>query len=185
MNDTIRFRLVNKIEKDLINLTLEKISSESDDLTAKLYISLTRGKNPSIYLVSDSLDQELQKFKDSDNLISTGLYFGFIRKGKVFISLEAIDYLYGKNRLSTKVFLIVNSIGEKAVLYGNDVDKRFVIKEPKGLKEGDFLIVFNENHELLAIGISKVNYQKFQDLDQEEKVARTLVNKGSYLKRKQ
>ena len=185
MNDMIRFRLINEIEKDLICSILGKILSEPDDFTMGLYISFTMDKNPSIYLVSERLDKELQDFKNSESLISTGLYFGFIRKGKFFISLEAIDYLYKKNRLSTNSLLIVNRTGEKAVLYGNDIDKQFVIKKPEDLNEGDLLIVLNENHELLAIGISKVSHSKFQKLSQKEKVVKTLVDKGSYLRRKQ
>lgn len=185
MKNTIKFRMINEIEKELINSTLVKILSHPNNFTMKLYMLFTEDKNPSIYSVSDKLDQELQNFTNYDVLISTGLYFGFIKKGIFFISLEAIDYLYNNNQLVNKLFLTVNVNGEKAVLYGNDVQKKFIAKEPDDFTESDFIVVLNENRELLALGISKVSYFEYQNLDQEHKVVKTLIDKGSYLRRKQ
>jgi ribosome biogenesis protein Nip4 len=185
MKDAIKFRIINEIEKKLINSTLVKILSQPNNFMMKLCMLFTEDKYPSIYSVSDKLDQELQNFTNYDVLISTGLYFGFIKRGVFFISLEATEYLYKNNQLSENLFLIVNKEGEKRVLYGNDVYKKFVIKEAGDLNEGDFLVVLNENLELLAIGLSEINSTDFQSLSQERKIAKTLRDKGSYLRRKQ
>jgi ribosome biogenesis protein Nip4 len=185
MNDSISFRGINEFEQNIIGSSLEKIILNSKNLMLNLYTNIARDKYPSIFLISKSLKQELQNFGKHNYLVSAGLYFGFIKKGRFFISLEAIEYLHKNKKISEKSNLIVNKDGEKSVLYGNDVQKKMVVGVPRNLTEGDFLVILNEIYELLAIGFSKVNHSAFQGLEQERIVAKTLIDKGSYLRRKQ
>ena len=53
------------------------------------------------------------------------------------------------------------------------------------LKTKDFLLIFNQKNELIAIAISKVDYDVYQKLNSNDLVALTLTDKGYYLRQKQ
>ena len=60
-----------------------------------------------------------------------GVYFGFIKKNQFLLSLEGAEFL---NKLNMFQYLFVNDDGEKSVLYGNHIMKKFFNKRPKFLK---------------------------------------------------
>jgi ribosome biogenesis protein Nip4 len=60
-----------------------------------------------------------------------------------------------------------------------------VIQISTKLNKNDFLLIFNQNNELIAIAISKVDYNLYQRLNPNDLVALNLVDKGYYLRVKQ
>ena len=192
MRDLKTFRLVNKIETTMINDSLIKLSPnilpifEKNDI--RLYISLNEleadSKFPSIFLISKDQLKLLLTIKN-DKIISAGLYFGFIKKGNFYLSLEGAEFLYNNNLFSDLKRIHLNDKGEKSILYGNNILKRMVFKESSNLQKEDFLLVFNKLNEVIAIAKSIVNYQNISNIEPNKIIAINLNDKGVYLRIKQ
>jgi len=171
MRDLKTFRLINKIEKKIIIDSLLKLSPntfpffEKNDI--RLYISLNEleaeSKFPSIFLISKDQFKILRTLKN-DKIISAGLYFGFIKKGNFYLSLEGAEFLYNKNLFSDLKRIHLNDKGEKSILYGNNILKRMLFKEPFNLQKEDFLLVFNKLNEVIAIAKSIINYKNISNI---------------------
>ena len=193
MNDLENFRQINEIEKKIIIQSLSKISPNIFQFIIRsknlLYISLKKGNSksiyPSIYLTSKYFQKEIDKIEFNDKIYSVGLYFGFIKKGRFYISLEGAEFLYKKGILSDIKLIYVNKKGEKSILYGNDILKNWVTKTPLNLQKQDFLLIFNKLNEILAIAYSEVESKILQQLKPNDVVATTLNDKGFYLRKKQ
>jgi len=184
MNNLIEFRLINEIEKKIIRTTLIEILFEPD-IVNNLYIHYIPGKNPNIFYIFDANISELKNFTKYELMRSVGLYFGYFKKGKFFLSLEAAEFLNNANQVRKEKLLILNEKGEKSVLYGNDIQKKMVLDLPNRIKKGELILILNRNNELLALAISKVDFNEFASLNQIKIIAKTLIDKGSYLRRKQ
>ena len=192
MSDIVSFRQINEIEKEIIITSLSNISSEFsqiiENFRALLYISIGRAvyKNqfPNIFLISKDQDKLLHSL-NNNKIISAGLYFGFIKKGNFFLSLESAEFLYKHDIFSDFKRFYVNEKGEKSILYGNNILKNMVIKPPSNLQKQDFLLVFNEIDEIIAIAQSKVENINLQQLKSNDIVAINLNDKGLYLRKKQ
>lgn len=192
MRDLKTFRLVNKIETTMIYDSLIKISQnilpvfEKNDY--RLYISLneleTESKFPSIFLISKDQLRLLRTLKN-DKIISAGLYFGFIKKGIFFLSLEGVEFFHNHDKIPKSKQVIVNKEGEKSILYGNNIIKKMVRMMPLELKKNDFLVVFNQNQEIIAIAKSLIDYKSFQNIGSNKITALNLLDKGYYLRKKQ
>jgi len=189
MSDTIRFRKINEIEKQIILTSISNISTELpriiENLKKFFYVSLeksiTRIKSPKIFFISKEQDKILQSLYP-DNIFSTGLYFGFIKKGKFYLSLEGAEFLYKNNKISTIKRLQVSDAAEKSILYGKNILKNMITELPPNLKNDDFLLIFNNINELIAIGRSYIDKDSFQNLKPSELVAFNLNDKGYYLR---
>jgi len=189
MSDTIRFRKINEIEKQIILTSISNISTELpriiENLKKFFYVSLeksiTRIKSPKIFFISKEQDKILQSLYP-DNIFSTGLYFGFIKKGKFYLSLEGAEFLYKNNKISTIKRLQVSDAAEKSILYGKNILKNMITELPPNLKNNDFLLIFNNINELIAIGRSYIDKDSFQNLKPSELVAFNLNDKGYYLR---
>ncbi|MFX1488405.1 MAG: hypothetical protein ACFFBI_04615 [Promethearchaeota archaeon] len=193
MNEFRNFRLINNIEKNLINKTLSEISLKIKTVLERdayqFFISINNSINinkfPMIFLVPMYLTQDLNKLKSKFEIIAAGLYFGFIKKDIFIVSLEAIEFLNNKGCFSEKQALYVTEKGEKSVLYGNQILKKMVSKIPKDMKRNDFILIFNQKKELISIAKSEVNHSSYQNLKANDMVASNLVDKGIYLRKKQ
>jgi len=193
MSESSNFRQINEIEKKIIIQSLSKISPNIFQFIIRsknlLYISLKKGNSktfyPSIYLTSKYFQKEIDKIEFNDKIYSVGLYFGFIKKGRFYISLEGTEFLYKKGILSDIKYIYVNKKGEKSILYGNDILKNWVTKTPLNLQKQDFLLIFNKLNEILAIAYSEVENKILQQLKPNDVVATTLNDKGFYLRKKQ
>ncbi|MFX1303746.1 MAG: NIP7 N-terminal domain-related protein [Promethearchaeota archaeon] len=186
------FRQINEIEKEIMITSLSKISSEFSQIIENyrtfLYISIERAvsknKFPNIFLISKDQVRLLHSL-NNNKIISAGLYFGFIKKGNFYLSLEGAEFLYKQDIFSDFKRLYINEKGEKSILYGNNILKKMVIKPPSNLQKQDFLLVFNEIDEIIAIAQSKVENIKFKQLKSNEIIAVNLSDKGLYLRKKQ
>ncbi|MHA1344588.1 MAG: hypothetical protein ACTSR7_06990 [Promethearchaeota archaeon] len=186
-------RLINNIEKSIINESLLEISSAIlpflEKFSYKFYIILNKLEEeniyPMIYLISDYQSDILNNMILIDNIISAGLYFGFLKKGRLLLSLEGTEFLHEHEMIPKSKQMIVNKKGEKSILYGNNILKKMVRTMPLELEKNDFLVVFNQNQEIIAITKSLIDYKSYQDLDSNKITALNLVDKGYYLRRKQ
>lgn len=194
MSHLKKFRVINEIERKMINDSLLKISpqilSVLNEKDSKFYISFNRlnSRNifPTVYFVPNNLSTNLDNFKPETIINSAGLYFGFIKKSQFFLSLEGAEFLYKSNVIPQKLKVIVNDKGEKAILYGNKILKKFAPQIPTTLKKNNLLFVFNKSNELISIARSQVDYSEYQEkLSPNDIFAINLVDKGYYLRKKQ
>jgi len=193
MIDTKKFREINETERDIINKSALKISTKIlsvlKKIDYKIYIDLvnktSKNNYPSIFLIPNNLTKNLVKFQQDISVNSVGLYFGFIKKGEFYVSLEGAEFLLKSGCFSKNQELYVNRSGEKSILYGNRISKSMIEKIPTGLLKNAFLLVFNLTNELIAIAKSQVNYVSYENLNLKDPIAINLVDKGYYLRKKQ
>ena len=193
MRDLKTFRLVNKIETKIICDSLIKLSPHISHFFEKndyrLYISLNEfeaeSKFPSIFLISENQGILLEKVLKAVIVRSAGVYFGFIKKGNFFLSLEGIEFLFKSNLFSDLKRINVSDKGEKSILYGNNILKNMIRKIPINTKQKDILVVLNKFDEVIAIAQSKHDHQNIQQLKPKELIAINLNDKGYYLRRNQ
>jgi len=193
MNDLKNFRIINNKENRIIEDSLIKYSfklpSALKELEFQFFILLDdlslNSKFPSIYLVPTTLINTLNIIDPDIKTISSGIYFGFIKKNNFYLSLEGAEFLHTKNCFSKCHYVEVNKQGEKSILYGNNIKKELIIEISNKLNKKDFLLVLNQSKELIAIALSQVNYKTFQNLNPKDVIALNLVDKGYYLRKKQ
>ncbi|GAG57175.1 unnamed protein product [marine sediment metagenome] len=193
MNETRIFRRINTIETKFIINSIKTISTELlpifDSLKELLYIlinkSTTKNDYPSIYLITDKLQKILNNINFLNRIYDAGLYFGFIKRGEFYFSIEGVEYLY-KNGIFTNFKLLhLNGNGEKSFLYGNNILKKMVRKSPNNLKKEDFLLILNNFDEIIGLGISRVNNEILSNLKPSDVFAINIKDKGQYLRRRQ
>ena len=193
MIDTKKFREINETEKGIITDSVLKISTKIlsvlKKIDYKIYIALvnktSKNNYPSIFLIPNNLTKNLVKFQQDISVNSVGLYFGFIKKGEFYVSLEGAEFLLMLGCFSKQQKIYVNEDGEKAILYGNRILKRMIAEITTELKKDVFVLVFNLEKELIAIAKSQVNYPTYKNLNPNEMVAINLVDKGYYLRKRQ
>lgn len=193
MNDSRIFRKINNIETNIITKSLYnisvKLSREIDNLKEFLYVSIEHSTTekvfPKIYLITYEQMKLINEINFEETIYAAGLYFGYIKKGNFYLSIEGAEYLYKQKSFSEFQQIVVNELGEKSILYGNNILKKMVIKAPEKLKEKGFLLVFNESGEIIAIARSNVNNKSLQELSAKEIIAMNLNDKGYYLRKKQ
>ncbi|MFW9988745.1 MAG: hypothetical protein ACFFC3_08835, partial [Candidatus Odinarchaeota archaeon] len=192
MGNKLNFRKINKIEREIIINSFSKIIPKSlkiiDDLKNRLYISIENLKYktnfPNIYLLSKTQINSL-KILESNKIISAGLFFGFIKKGNFYLSLESAEFLYFNNIISVFKKAQVNDKGEKSILYGNNLLKKMIYSFPDSFEQNDILLIFNKNEEILALAQSKIDYKYGQEDQSNELIAKNLIDKGFYLRKNQ
>ena len=192
MNKLSKFRPINITEKAIIQRSLSKVNPNLFTLLNKqyhIYICFNSiwktQKFPSIFLISQEQKKFIQLFDDYRDIYSVGLYIGFIKKGKLLVSLEFLDFLKQLGILIKEKNVIVNEIGERAVLYGNDLNKEMVSQIPLGVKNGDEVIIVNSQYEILSIGKYITDNEDFSLIKPQDKVLVNIIDKGYYLRKKQ
>ncbi|MFX0033029.1 MAG: hypothetical protein ACFE8E_04480 [Candidatus Hodarchaeota archaeon] len=187
MNKSKKIRQANNFEIDIIINSLSQISPKFklSESQFDIYIFLndkSKNRQLSVYITRRKFI-DLGKLMNFTNIHSLGLYFGFIRKGIFFLSLEGADYLYKSDYISKTNYLIVNEEGEKALLYGNHVIKKMITFFSMELTTNSVVVILNKSKELLALGIIKVEGNRINSSKPEEVIAINLVDKGYYLRK--
>lgn len=183
------FRVLNITEKKIINKTLSKISFDLNSfLTTNynyLYVLIDKNNKlkpfPEIFYCPLKLRELIIKFKFK--IRYGGIYFGFIKKGEFYLSLEAVEFFDKLNLIPKSIKVNVNKETEKSILYGNNIKKKMIDTLPKHTKRNSYLIIYNQFNELIAITyLIKENYEieKFHD---SEIIALNLIDKGYYLRK--
>ncbi|MFX1309889.1 MAG: hypothetical protein ACFE8C_09355 [Promethearchaeota archaeon] len=193
MKDFEKFRYLNQIEKNIINTSLIKISSNITpvlkDIENLLYILIhkqtSQKRYPIIFLFSKELDNLLNNLNNYEIITSGGLYFGFIKRGEFYLSLEGAEFLYEKGVIPNSRLLYVSESGEKSVLYGNNILKKMLINKSYRFKAKDFLFIVNKSDEIIAIGQSQAESKFIQNLKPTDLIAINLSDKGMYLREHQ
>ena len=193
MSNLKKFRVINNTEKKIIADSIKKYSSKLPfvlkELEYQFFILLndfsSNSKFPPIYLVPTTLINTLNSIDPDIKIISSGIYFGFIKKNNFYLSMEGAEFLHTKNCFSKRYYVKVNKQGEKSILYGNNIKKNIISEISNKLDKKDFLLVLNQSNELIAIAQSQVNFKTIQNLNPKDVVALNLVDKGYYLRRKQ
>ena len=187
------FRVVNKIEKRIIIDSLSTIAPKILRILEKkkfnyfisFYESGVKVKFPLIFLLQNHFLKIIDKLEPKANIISAGVYFGFIKKNNFLLSVEGAEFLQNLNSFPERNLVIVNNNGEKAILYGNKIIKKMIVQLSNEVKKNDFLLIFNEKNELISIALSQVGFKEYQNLNHNEIIALNLIDKGYYLRRKQ
>lgn len=195
MKDSINFRPLNEFEIRMIEEELAKISpkvirffeSNTNYFYVKLKSDVERKSLPMIYLISKETKDLISQIKDKGRIESGGIYFGFLKKGKFYLSLEGAEYLNESKIFPEIQKVYVTDDGEKSILYGNDLRKRMIKKYSEKLSKGDSVIILNRLGEVCALGLSKFNgYElKKSTNDEGDIVAQNLIDKGYYLRKMQ
>ena len=190
MNDATSFRQINNIELQIIITSFIKISAKFlailDNLKTKLYTSIKHSTNRtnylSIYLITDEQQNLLNEINIRNKIYATGVFFGLIKRGVFLLSIEGAEFLYVSNIFPDFKKLILNENGEKSTLYGNNILKKMVVYSPIDLKKTDFLLLLNENDEILGLGFSQTNNEQILNLKPSDLIALNLSDKGYYLR---
>ena len=193
MLESINLREINQVENKIISESLSKISPQIlqflKESKKKLYISIIESKfktdYPKIYLVTESFLKLIDFNEFKNKIYSINLYFGFIKKSIFYLSLEGAEFLYKQGNLSDLKVIHLNERGEKSILYGNNILKNMVVDPSFDLKKGDFLLVFNQSEEMLAIAKSRVDIIALKQCKSKDIIAINLSDKGIYLREKQ
>ncbi|MFX1391254.1 MAG: PUA domain-containing protein [Promethearchaeota archaeon] len=193
MNELLNFREIRNVEEEIIFQSLSKLSSKIVQFLKtsqkNLYISFKqlniKSNYPCIYLDSNQFRKKLDLIELRNKISSIGLFFGFIKKGKFYLSLEGAEFLYHRGKFSEIKRVYVNKNGEKAILYGNNILKNMLSKKSFSFEEKDFLLIFNENDEILAIAQAKIEKKSIEYLKPKDVIALNLSDKGIYLREKQ
>ena len=193
MKDFENFRHINHHEKEIISNSILRLSSSLlpffENNERFFYISInkqtSRNRFPQIYLVSEEFKRFLKNLISYDNICSAGLYFGFIKRGKFFISIEGAEFLYLQELFPKSLRVYVNERGEKSVLYGNNILKKMLIMKAFDFKKKDLLLILNKSNEIIAIGQSQVEGEQIHNLKPLDLIAVNLNDKGTYLRENQ
>lgn len=190
MKDSKNIRPVNDLEKKIIINSLSQMSHKFISLLEEniytLLIGLTpsklKNKRLSVYLIKNYHKSLKDFMKYISEIYSIGLYFGFIKRGTFFLSLEGSEFLYKNDYIPDKNQIIVNTEGEKSILYGNNILKKMILNFSKKLKKNEIIFVLNELKELIAIAFTKIDAKIFHKLESDDLFAQNLIDKGYYLR---
>ena len=193
MNDNITFRKINEIEWKMIKNSLLKISKKILSFLTQIEMELfirfdslnKKSLYPLIYLVPRELINSINDVNKKCNIICSGLYFGMLKKGEFYLSLEGADFLLFFKCFSDEDKLYVNNEGEKSILYGNHILQKYVTKYSPNIYKNQFLLVLNNSDELVALAKSRVDYLQSKMLEPEDILALYLIDKGYYLREEQ
>ncbi|MFX1452735.1 MAG: hypothetical protein ACFFCM_17995 [Promethearchaeota archaeon] len=114
-----------------------------------------------------------------------GLYFGFLKRGEFYLSIEGAEYLYKKGLILGSQQIYANKDGEKSILYGNHILKKMIIEKLYNFNRNDILLVFNEREELISLSKAKIDGNNFKNVKTEQIIALNLSDKGIYLRERQ
>ena len=188
--DPQNFRTLKNSEFESIKAALvqisPKIGSYFQERRSLLYLSIFGNEDENlIYLITEEINKILKRFQQTVDIISAGIYLGFIVRGKFFLSLEGAEILLKEELVPEQRFIKVNKEGEKAILYGNQIEKRMILDPSSNLKKNSLILIFNQLNELIALGNVVVELENFEIFNERDILIKNLVDKGYYLRRKQ
>ncbi len=183
------FRNLNIIEIEFLKNTFltisEKLVSFLDKNSEDLYVSIYEDKKikpfPEIYYSPYILKDLINKFKLS--VWSVGIYFGFIKRGEFYPSLEVFEFFDKKNLIPNEIKFQVNQKAEKSILYGNDIKKKMINSYLGHIEKNNFIIIYNKLDELIAIGYLNQKNNEINSLQENEIIALNLIDKGYFLRK--
>ncbi|MHA1328972.1 MAG: hypothetical protein ACTSRH_16885 [Promethearchaeota archaeon] len=191
MKNISSLRKINNFEKRNLIQSLSKIGPILLNYLNRTKINLYILENnllkinPRIFLVESKLVNLADKLNRRTNIVHLGVYFGFFNKNVFLLSLEGAEFLHKNKMFPENQKIIVNDIGEKSILYGNNLTKKMIVKFPEFPRKNDLVLIQNKNNEILALARLSINPKEFNKLLPNEYIATTLKDKGYYLRSKQ
>ncbi len=187
------FRALNEYEKNLILSELSIISdslrSHIEQRKSQLFVLIPRldkqEKYPQIFMIQTPFHEKVLNFQIKENIEEIGIYFGFIKRGNFFLSIEAAQYFEDLHLIPEGIKIYLNEKGSKAILYGNNIEKGMVEEFPSNLRKNKIYFIFNPFKELIAVGLSLIEQIEIEDLQINGNVAINLIDKGYYLREEQ
>ena len=107
-----------------------------------------------------------------------GLPIGNLQKKKFIPSIAFFD-LVAKNS-NNFLYVILDSNGEKLILYGRDIFGNSILYASPNIKENSILLILNKSKELLGIGRSRFHITKIKENG--KVTINTLMDIGTYLR---
>jgi len=187
-----KFRPINPYERNIIERAIRKFSSNLFGKLTKdycFYINFNfiwkKESYPSLYLLSSKQEQFIKQIRVLNHIYSAGLYIGFIKKGNLLLSLEFVEFIEESKYLKKVKSIVVNKSGERSVLYGNDITYRMISSISEDIEKEDEVLIYNLQHELLALGKFILENEESSLQKQQNKIIFNIIDKGYYLRKKQ
>ena len=197
MRSPILIRKINNMEKKILLNAFSDISSKVKlffaENQSQFFMLLNKNNKenyPEIFFVSKDLIKILDNSNLKSKIIFLGVYFGFIKRGRLHLSIEGGDFLNNKDLIPVEKKIKVNKEGEKAILYGNNIIKSMLapsfFNHINSIQEGQIFFIFNVDDEILCIGKASLNERKLNNIDEKNILLfQNLSDKGIYLRIKQ
>ncbi|MGV8151409.1 MAG: hypothetical protein ACP5NV_06815 [Candidatus Woesearchaeota archaeon] len=135
---------------------------------------VTIGKNT--YLAGKDLQETRSRIKR--DVFSIGIFLG--EEGKYFMPSPAFIELLSKMPDAEKKKIYVSSKVEGLFLYGRNILKDSISKNPHNIDSG-YVFVQNENDENLGLGIFQTQTQ--HNSQKKELIIKNILDKGFYLRK--
>ena len=183
------FRNLENREFEIVQVALNQIS-----LKLSLYLEARRSllyfapkynyKSP-IYLITNSLKNNLKHFESNLKINSAGTHLGFMENSNFFLSLEGAEFFLSENLIPDQRLVSVSKEGEKSILYGNPIEKKMILNIDTSLKRDSIVLILNQSSELISLGHLEADLRNFDAMNERAIVAKNLIDKGYYLRKKQ
>lgn len=123
----------------------------------KVLIKSSNGRQE-FFLVSKEVFEMFKRIPKSRHPYCLGMFIGHVKKKEFIPSLNLLQEISG---LTDKNKVIVNEKAEKLFTYGRDVFFSSMLNKPE-LKNGELVIVANQNNE--ALGLGKVLQKEIKNI---------------------
>jgi len=167
------------------NQIVEQIDIDfGDGTTRKLLgnhvpVSMERGKKKSFYLIPARWTSLLEKDFDTFDIMSMGIWFGEIAKGRIRLGISII------NNLSqiTDSIIIVSERAAQSFTYGRSILRESLLEIPPNLVRGQRVVVMDRQDRCLGLAVLSVDANKVSRLAKDRLVAKNIVDIGWYIRR--
>ena len=186
----MNFRALKNTEFDFIQAALIQMSPQLVSYlqvrSSLLFISIATKKNKNlVYIISEDLKNIQNSFQKNVDIISAGIYLGFIRGQRFFLSLEGAEFFLKEKLIPNQLLIRVNKEGEKSILYGNPIERWMILDNNFKVKKGSIVLILNPSNELIALGHIEVELINLESFKEREILISNLIDKGYYLRRAQ
>jgi 60S ribosome subunit biogenesis protein NIP7 len=171
-----KLRKPKKRESKVLNSALRAFGS-TDFLNDNELLILEKEGKKEVYALSKDLAKFLELFKL--NFVTAGIKVGEVGSRRFRFTLEGSFYL--AKREKKRVY--VDEKGEMLFLYGRDIFARSVVKVTDDVKENDVVFVCNKRGDILGLGKSRFNADRYKKVEEDRVVVENLVDRGEYLRK--
>ncbi len=170
-----KLRKPKKREEKVLNSAL-RVFGSIDFLNDNELLILEMDKRE-VYALSKDLYKFLELFKI--DFVNAGIKVGEVGSRRLRFTLEGSFYLAKRER--KRVY--VDEKGEMLFLYGRDIFARSVVRVTDDVRENDIVFVCNEKGDILGLGKSRFNADRYERVEKDRIVVENLVDRGEYLRK--
>ncbi|MDD5239289.1 MAG: hypothetical protein PHH61_02375 [Candidatus Nanoarchaeia archaeon] len=163
-------------ERKIMKLAESKLKGISNLFHGR-HVVISEGERKEIFLVSDEIFKAY-KLMVSKHPSSMGLFFGEYHNDDIRFSLPAITEY---NRISDYHQVVIHRSAEQKFLYGRNLHSEVIVSYDKTLEKGDTVVVCNQKHEPLGVGIVTGDFKSKSRVQ----VINNLMDIGLYLRGKE